>query len=222
MLFFSEIYIELAKALLAAQQNMAKVRTNATAKTEKYSYGYADLSVVIEAVLPAFSEAGIIVSQGASTSENGATVTVETRFTHVGSGQWMSSSLSLRPTKADPQGVGSAITYARRYALLAMCGIAPADDDGRAASEKQKTEQPPPQVTQRQLDDIGKVRDRLAQRGLDEKVVRAFFVDAADGLGFKHDYRTYTAHQASQFINSLHALGKKLTDSLPPPTEGGA
>lgn len=50
------------------------------------------------------------------------------------SGSSVSSTLRLRPSKTDPQGVGSAITYGRRYSLLAMTGAAPEDDDGNAAS----------------------------------------------------------------------------------------
>jgi hypothetical protein len=49
------------------------------------------------------------------------------------SGQWFRSSYPVRPVQATPQGLGSAITYARRYALMAMVGIAPEDDDGEAA-----------------------------------------------------------------------------------------
>jgi hypothetical protein len=60
-------------------------------------------------------------------------VTVETTFLHE-SGSAMSSVMTLRPSKLDPQGVGAAVTYGRRYALLAMAGGAPEDDDGNAAS----------------------------------------------------------------------------------------
>jgi hypothetical protein len=69
------------------------------------------------------------------------TVIVETILTHT-SGQWIQSELALPLLKADPQGVGSAITYGRRYGLAAIIGIvADVDDDGNAASGK-STKQP--------------------------------------------------------------------------------
>ncbi len=91
---------------------------------------YADLASVIDAVLPALNKHGIGLMQ--NPAFDGEVVTVETVLIHP-SGS-MASSLSMRPSKQDPQGVGSAITYARRYALLSMCGVAPEDDDANAAS----------------------------------------------------------------------------------------
>jgi hypothetical protein len=62
-------------------------------------------------------------------------VTVETVLAHK-SGEWMRGTSAAPVVKADPQGVGSAITYLRRYSLAAVCGIAQEDDDGNAASHK--------------------------------------------------------------------------------------
>jgi hypothetical protein len=58
------------------------------------------------------------------------------------SGQWISSVFSMPVSKHDAQAVGSAITYARRYALAAVVGIAPEDDDGNLASGKSETAKP--------------------------------------------------------------------------------
>jgi hypothetical protein len=91
---------------------------------------YANLAAVIAAVMPAMHKHQLTVIQ--SPSSDGETVTVETVVTHAGGG-WIRSQLSLRPTVQDPQGLASAITYARRYALMALAGVAPADDDGNAA-----------------------------------------------------------------------------------------
>jgi hypothetical protein len=63
------------------------------------------------------------------------------------SGEWVRGRLAMRPVKADPQGVGSCITYARRYSLAAIVGVAPEDDDGNIASGKEhppKTDKKPP------------------------------------------------------------------------------
>jgi len=81
---------------------------------------------------------GIYMMQ--QTREDSTGVTVETVFIHE-SGETISSGpLHVPAAKQDPQGYGSALTYARRYSLMASCGIAPEDDDGNAASRKQQTE----------------------------------------------------------------------------------
>jgi hypothetical protein len=72
----------------------------------------------------------------ASYDDSGALVNIETMLLHE-SGEWVRNTLTLRPTKHDPQGVGSAITYGRRYGLQSLCGVAPEDDDGNKASQRE-------------------------------------------------------------------------------------
>ena len=98
---------------------------------------YADLSSVWEALHP-FRVEGIVCTQSPMDSPDGYIV-LETQLTHV-SGQWMRSRLKMRVGKDDPQGAGSALTYARRYALGCMCGLVTEDDDdGNAASPQPST-----------------------------------------------------------------------------------
>jgi hypothetical protein len=85
----------------------------------------------LEAIVPALNKAGIAVLQ--SPAFDGEMVTVTTILIHE-SGASVTSDLKLRPSKLDPQGIGSATTYGRRYSLLALAGVAPEDDDGNAAS----------------------------------------------------------------------------------------
>lgn len=121
--------VELFTAYVKAQSEMGDVfkkNVNPAFKSK-----YADLSVVVDAVTPAFNKNGLAVIQ--SPSFDGEIVTVETIIAHIGGG-FLRSAISMRPTKQDPQGVGSAVTYGRRYALLALSGVAPEDDDGNAAS----------------------------------------------------------------------------------------
>jgi hypothetical protein len=119
----------LAKALVAAQKATEAVKKAST--NSHFNNKYADLAHVVEAVVPALNEAGVAVIQ--SPACDGNLVSVTTALIHE-SGASVTGTLHLRPSKSDPQGVGSAITYARRYALLAMTGAAPEDDDGNAAS----------------------------------------------------------------------------------------
>lgn len=64
------------------------------------------------------------------THEDGTGVTVETVFLHESGETFRSGKLHVPASKQDPQGYGSALTYARRYSLMAACGMAPEDDDG--------------------------------------------------------------------------------------------
>lgn len=94
---------------------------------------YADLASVWDACRPALSAHGIAVVQ--SPAADGARVTVTTLLLH-GSGEWIEGALTMTAQQNTPQGIGSCITYARRYALAAMAGVAPEDDDGNEASRQ--------------------------------------------------------------------------------------
>lgn len=95
---------------------------------------YADLAACVEAVIDALNNNGIALTQRLSPCDNG--VIIETVFIHESGEVMTSGQLHVPAAKQDPQGYGSALTYARRYSLMAACGIAPEDDDGNAASGK--------------------------------------------------------------------------------------
>lgn len=97
---------------------------------------YADLSACVEAVIDALNNNGIGLMQNCHESDTG--VVVETVFIHESGETLSAGKLHVPAAKNDPQGYGSALTYARRYSLMAACGIAPEDDDGNAASKKPK------------------------------------------------------------------------------------
>jgi hypothetical protein len=129
----SESITNLATALAMAQMNIRgaiKDSANPFFKSK-----YADLSSVVEAIRPAFGQCGLSYIQRIEPSDKDE-VRVETILLHA-SGEWLSCGvLNLPVSKADAQGYGSALTYARRYSLAAACGVAPEDDDGNAASGK--------------------------------------------------------------------------------------
>ena len=94
---------------------------------------YADLASTWDACRQPLTKNELAVLQ--PVSANGPQVTVTTILAH-SSGEWISEPLTLTAQQNTPQGVGSAITYGRRYGLAAMVGIAPDDDDGNAASQR--------------------------------------------------------------------------------------
>lgn len=123
---------KLVGAIIAAQLTMVPASKDAT--NPFFHSKYADLPAVWEALSP-FRENGIAITQSPMDSPDGYIV-LDTQLTHV-SGQWMRSRLKMRVAKDDPQGAGSALTYARRYALGCMTGlVTEEDDDGNLASMK--------------------------------------------------------------------------------------
>lgn len=127
---------KIAAALVKAQKEFGpalKTHTNPAFKSK-----YADLSACVEAVVDALNNNGVYMMQ--QTREDSTGVTVETVFIHESGETIGSGPLHVPASKQDPQGYGSALTYARRYSLMASCGIAPEDDDGNAASRKQQTQ----------------------------------------------------------------------------------
>ena len=129
----SEAIGELAAALAAAQGEMTAASKDAT--NPHFKSRYATLASVWDAIRGPLSQHGLSVSQVLESAENGVGVAVRTMLLH-SSGQWIASRYVMPITdKLTPQAMGSAITYARRYALSAIVGIAPDDDDdGNAAS----------------------------------------------------------------------------------------
>lgn len=122
----------IAKALVAAKRAFApalKTKSNPHLKAK-----YADLAACLEAVEDALTDAGIWLYQETSESTDG--VTVETVFLHESGESLRCGKLHVPAVKSDPQGYGSALTYARRYSLMTSCGIAAEDDDGNAAVKK--------------------------------------------------------------------------------------
>ena len=122
----SEQIGELAGALAAASLEFGAATKNA--KNPHFGNQYANLDSAITATRDALAKHGLVVIQRFTPQD-----TLITTLAHK-SGQWISGEYALGATKQDPQGRGSASTYARRYGLMAILGIAPEDDDGNAGS----------------------------------------------------------------------------------------
>lgn len=122
----------IATALVKAQKAFAPALKSST--NPHFKSKYADLAACVEAVVDALNANGVFLNQQTAESDSG--VTVETVFIHESGEMLNCGKLHVPASKQDPQGYGSALTYARRYSLMAACGIAPEDDDGEAASRK--------------------------------------------------------------------------------------
>ena len=125
---------QIASALVKAQQAFGPALK--TSSNPHFRSKYADLSAVVEAVIDGLNKHGIFLTQLTHECESG--VIVETMLIHESGETLSGGKLHVPASKQDAQGYGSALTYARRYSLMAVTGIAPEDDDGNAASKKPK------------------------------------------------------------------------------------
>ncbi len=121
---------QIAQAFVKAKREFAPALK--TSVNPHFRSKYADLAACLEAVNDALLNNGIAVYQETSMCESG--VIVETVFLHESGESFKGGMLHVPASKQDPQGYGSALSYARRYSIMAACGIASEDDDGNAAS----------------------------------------------------------------------------------------
>jgi len=127
---------KLAKALANAQSEIKGAL--ASSVNPFFKSNYADLDTVIKSCFPQLTKNGLSIIQGNDVCEKGSFY-VTTMLLHE-SGQWIRSKLKMPITKPDAQGVGATITYARRFSLSAMVGIAQTDDDGNSIQLTEKKE----------------------------------------------------------------------------------
>ena len=133
---------QLAKAMLAVQKQLTPATKDATNPYTRSRY--ATLNAVMDACKTALLDNGIWLTQITVPSEPG-TVALLTKLTHAETGQYQASVTVLPLQKPDCQGAGSAITYARRYALTAMLGmVTEDDDDGEGAKLPPRPTRPMP------------------------------------------------------------------------------
>jgi len=189
----SESINELAAALAKAQAVMTGAKKDSD--NPFFKSHYADLASVRDACMPALNAHGLSVLQFprlVSAGDHEWLIEVETVLAHA-SGQFIADTLAVPVTKADAQGVGSAITYARRYALGAVAGVAAEDDDGESAvgrtvhKAKAHTAEPEP-AKGAGLSVVAKVED-VRQKAGTSKAGKPFtkYTVKADG----HDFNTF-------------------------------
>lgn len=139
----------LVAALAVARVAFPTIQKGRTAKVKmksggEYSYSYADLSDILDAVSTPLNEASLVVAQ--TMEMRGESWFLVTKLMHV-SGEALESVYPIpHPAENSPQEIGSAITYARRYALTAILGIAAEEDDDGAGGAGVKTPRPKPRA----------------------------------------------------------------------------
>ena len=129
----------IASALVKAQREFGPALKSST--NPHFRSKYADLSACIEAVITALNNNGIYLMQ--LTDEHDGGVKVSTTFIHESGEQLSAGSLFMPAIKHDAQGYGSALSYARRYSLMAACSLATEDDDGNQATKTAPQAAPP-------------------------------------------------------------------------------
>jgi hypothetical protein len=138
---------EIASALVKAQREFGPALKSST--NPHFRSKYADLSACIEAVITALNNNGIYLMQ--LTDEHDGGVKVSTTFIHESGEQLSGGSLFMPAIKHDAQGYGSALSYARRYSLMAACAISGVDDDGNQAT-KTAPQTAPPKATPKAIE----------------------------------------------------------------------
>lgn len=169
---------ELATALSLAQGEIENATKNAN--NPHFRSKYADLAEIINTVRPVLAKHGLAVVQFPGMSDGNATV--ETILAHK-SGEWMRGTAESPLPKADPQGVGSATTYLRRYSLAAVCGIAQEDDDGEGAvsrngNGRSAKAQTPPEAA-KALREFGKHTDPETAAEIEMKIQTGMTIQEA-------------------------------------------
>ena len=136
----SENLSELFKALAEFQGKIESIKR--TAENPFFKSSYSDLAAVWDTIRTPMAEHGLSVIQ--PMESNNGDIYVVTILGHT-SGQWIKGKLKLTPVKQDPQGVGSAITYGRRYSLMGILGLSSEgeDDDGEEAMGRAKKKPEP-------------------------------------------------------------------------------
>ena len=191
----SEPMTTLLPALIAAQAAFKPAVKDA--RNTHYGNAYLTLSATLDAIMPALNANGLALVQHVMPDGDNGLLLI-TRLYH-SNGEWLSSEYPVSPTRADPQGLGSALTYGRRYAVMALVGIAPEDDDGEAASGPSMRSQ-----TAKQTSRPRRALQRT-QMPMDPETAAAALADALDNAT--------TADQLAELAETLKTLPEWL---LPP------
>lgn len=191
----SDSTVELTKALVKVQSELRGAKMDA--ENPFFKAKYADLASVWDACRELLASNELAVVQTTAVGENHQLI-VETTLLHV-SGEWITGQLPMILSKNDPQGIGSAFTYGRRYGLSAMVGVCPEDDDAESATQRKPVSKPPVKKT---------TKPTIAKEWLKESITKLQ----------EKDETTWGLKNLVPYLTSIGAKGSTLSamvESLP-------
>lgn len=208
----SEKVDQICKALLDFHKEVNRIEKDG--ENPHFGNSYATIDQIIDEVRPLLAKHGLFVMQMA-TNDDPSEVKLVTRIYH-SSGQWMESPpLTLKPQRQDPQAIGSAVTYARRYSLTSFLSLNTGeDDDGNAASlpqskNKQQAKQQTKTNTKGQALATDKQKKAIfaiaTKKGLDREQVKKLVARLIE----REDLQTLTSKEASDIIDGIKDLSKE-------------
>ena len=131
----SETIGAIAPALIKAQSQMQGITKEG--KNPAFKSKYVTLDSILDTLRPILTTNGLMLTQGSQEPQAMQAVTVESRIIHT-SGEWIATTVTIPVTKPDAHGLGSALTYGRRYSVSALLAIsADEDDDANGAATPQ-------------------------------------------------------------------------------------
>lgn len=177
--YCSENITELSKALIKVQRNLAPAVKDATNPFVKNKY--ASLNSVMGSCRNLLLDNGVVLFQYPVPVDGENCLGLVTKLVHAETGQFQASLAKIPLTKNDAQGLGSAFTYGRRYALSALLGIVTEDDDGNAACNiSSPTNKRASQTTTRRMSQQKPLSEMMIELGLEDMLP---------------SYRRYLQHQ---------------------------
>jgi hypothetical protein len=207
----SDSIAKIAEALSQVQANLRPAKKDVMNPFFKKTY--ADLNSVWDSCRALLAANKLSVLQ--TTSVNDGVITLDTVLLH-SSGEWVSGSYPINPIKNDPQAIGSAVTYARRYSLAAMIGIvADEDDDGNAASHAA----PPPKKVDSKGNVVAKKPEWFPEQQTEVGKIHADIIDEFGDAGSKAWTKLRSEHaydQPSDVIELAYTLLNTLREEKNP------
>lgn len=195
----SDSISKLMPALIAARAEISNVKKTST--NPHFKSKYAPLDEIIEATEEHLNKNGLYLFNDIR-SDGAQEITVSAALYHV-SGEWIETEgVRIRLVKDDAQGVGSAITYGRRYTVQSLLGIASEDDDGNAALKSDKS--PINTPIQKQKGDIDAAKKMIAMAKTS--------TDCAE-IEKKLDLRAWTEAEYAELIDTLNAARVKFQEA---------
>lgn len=193
----SEETKEIMKAVMAVQQVVPAIKKTADGSTGGRGYKYVPLDGIWEKVSAAMKTNNLVVVASPTTGQNYVGKLFQTTIYHVESGQWINDTMDMTISKDDPQSIGSAITYYRRYMLVSMLGLHVQGSDSDAGEHKLATAQQKAKI-------VGAVKEVFPEIN-DHKTV----VDTIQNIIGKHPsyIREDEADDAVKLIKAFNGVG---------------